>query len=644
MRQRWYPLLLVFLLLAGVIAAGAAAWQRYRVEAGFRTVEVAMPYEDLNTLARLSGRDTLEVMRLFRERGLTTVLFKEPTADELRRAGEIAVMTGQELQLMSPPWLGQLRRGGGIATQDTYLVTSREETFRHLLAQLRAKTSGAQGYRPAPGIYVVRTPADPGLLSQLGLGFPDGPLQDTARAGLLAMVQVRSWPGATARGIEQALAPLKEIPNLSVLAFNDDTLPGYPQKLRALAQVVDQLGVPVAQIEFFPQKGLEQLGLLLDKDVVRLHSIPPRDMGRYTPAEALERYRLAAAERNMRVLLVRPFPGAGARDVLQENLDYISSLKESLQQEGLVVGQASTLPALPVSRANLFVMGLGVIAGGLLLAGRLGLRRGEIWLLLLAVAAWAGLLAAAPSPARKLMALAAVIIFPSLAIITNVRARGAPALESAGMLLRTTLASLLGALFTVGLLTDAGFMLKLDQFSGVKLAHLAPLLLVAGVFFFLSGPAEPFGKRLERTLNQPVLVKWAALAALLLAVLAVYLVRTGNEGQMATSALELKFRGFLDAVLGVRPRTKEFLLGHPALMLLFYTGYRDNRFLPLLLLGAIGQVSLVNTFAHIHTPLLVSLMRLVNGLWLGILVGLAAILVVNLAQHWWRRFSPGDSQ
>jgi hypothetical protein len=643
MKQRWYPLLLVVLLLAGIIAAGAAGWQRYRVEAAFRQVEVAMPYDELSRLARLSGQDTVEVMRLFRERGLTTVLVKEPTADDLRRAGEMAIMTGQELLLMSPPWLGQLQAGGGLAPSDTYLLTTREKTFQRLLVQLRAKTSGAQGYRPAPGVYVVRTPADPGLLAQLGLGFPEEPLQESARAGLLVAVQVRSWPGATARGIEQALAPLKDIPNLSVLAFNDDTLPGYPQKLRALARVVGQLGVPVAQIEFFPQKGLNTLGILLDKQVVRLHSISPGELGRYTPTGALERYRLAAAERNMRLLLVRPFTATGGQDLLQENLDFVGRLKAGLQLEGLVVGRASTLPAVPTSRIGFFVMGLGVIAGTLILAGRLGLCRGEIWLLLL-TAAWAGLLVVAPVPARKLMALAAVIIFPGLALITGVRARGSSILESAGLLLSTTLVSLLGALFMVGLLADAGFMLKLDQFSGVKVAHLAPLLLVAGVFFFLSGPAEPAAKRLHRTLDQPVLVKWAVLTALLLVVLAVYLVRTGNEGEAVTTALELKFRGLLDALLGVRPRTKEFLLGHPALMLLFYTGYRDNRFLPLLLLGAIGQVSLVNTFAHIHTPLLVSLVRLVNGLVLGMLVGLAVILVVNLAGKWWRRFFPGDSQ
>jgi membrane protein DedA with SNARE-associated domain len=85
----------------------------------------------------------------------------------------------------------------------------------------------------------------------------------------------------------------------------------------------------------------------------------------------------------------------------------------------------------------------------------------------------------------------------------------------------------------------------------------------------------------------------------------------------------------MDNILGVRPRTKEFALGHPLMLLLCYLGYRNNRFLPILLLGAIGQVSLVNTFAHIHTPLLVSALRTVNGLWLGIIIGLILIGIVT---------------
>ncbi|WP_051275881.1 DUF5693 family protein [Desulfovirgula thermocuniculi] len=632
MSRRVFSALCLFFLAAGLLAAAFAAWQRYRVESGFRTVEVAMVYDDLANLAALSGKDTLEVMRLFREQGLTTVLFKEPTLEELKATGEVSALTGQDLLNLQPPWLGSLRAQEEISSRHTYLVTSREETARRLALQLEAKAGGARVFRPAPGVFVVRVPASPSNLQKIGLGFPEGPLRDSARAGLFAAVQVRAWPGASARSMEKALSPLKDIPNLSAVAFNDDTLPGYPAELGALARTLEGLGVPVVQVEFFRQRGLEKLGVLLQKRVVRLHTIKPEEMPRYTPKEARNRYLLAAAERNARMLLVRPLAdGTGAGSVLRANLDFVAGLREGLYREGLVVGRASLLPPLPVSRPLVFVMGLGVIAGGLLLLQRLGLERGLPLLGLAAALAWGGLLAAAPSPARKLAALAAVVVFPTLSLLTTVRPRGAPLPECAARLVLAVSLSFPGALFTVGLLADAGFMLKLDQFWGVKPAHVLPLLLAAIAFFFLYAPPEPWHERLSRTLQRPVLVKWAAAGALLLAVLAVYLVRTGNEGEAVTSALELKARNLLDALLGVRPRTKEFLLGHPLLMLLFATGYRDNRYLPLLILGAVGQISLVNTFAHIHTPLAVSLLRLFYGLALGLLVGAVLVLAVRAA-------------
>ena len=54
---------------------------------------------------------------------------------------------------------------------------------------------------------------------------------------------------------------------------------------------------------------------------------------------------------------------------------------------------------------------------------------------------------------------------------------------------------------------------------------------------------------------------------------------------------------------------------------------RRQRVLALLLLlgGAIGQVDVLNTFCHAHTPVLLSLLRVVNGLWLGVIAGVIAI-------------------
>ncbi|MCK5768254.1 MAG: hypothetical protein KAH35_07785, partial [Candidatus Atribacteria bacterium] len=47
----------------------------------------------------------------------------------------------------------------------------------------------------------------------------------------------------------------------------------------------------------------------------------------------------------------------------------------------------------------------------------------------------------------------------------------------------------------------------------------------------------------------------------------------------------------------------------------------------IIIIGTIGPVTLINTFCHIHTPFLFSLLRTFNGVWLGLLVGLFVISI-----------------
>lgn len=64
-------------------------------------------------------------------------------------------------------------------------------------------------------------------------------------------------------------------------------------------------------------------------------------------------------------------------------------------------------------------------------------------------------------------------------------------------------------------------------------------------------------------------------------------------------------------------------------LLLFWLGASKRNWI-LTIPAVIGQVSLVNTYAHIHTALLMSLQRSFNGLVLGIVLGVLLLLAVQL--------------
>jgi hypothetical protein len=294
------------------------------------------------------------------------------------------------------------------------------------------------------------------------------------------------------------------------------------------------------------------------------------------------------------------------------------------------------------SRMLLFLIGLGPLAGGMLLLERLGVRRTSILAGITALGALSLALAffAFPLLTRKVIALASVIVFPTLSIIYLVPRQGLKPWHAVLYMAQMTAFSLTGALMVSGVLADISFMLKLQQFSGIKVAYLFPVLFVACAFFMLYGEGTP-GERLKKLMDQPVLVKYLLLAAVLAVVGVIYLTRTGNEAAVGVSTLELKFRALLDRTLGIRPRTKEFLIGHPLMLVLLYLGYRDHRYLPLLILGSIGQVSMVNTFAHIHTPFIISFVRSINGFILGIMAGLVLMAVLQLGRLLEKRWRSG---
>lgn len=630
---RWVKIFLIMVLLMSVLAASyLAVGVRYPAEKESRRVEFALYYDELKSLAGLSGKNMSEALGQLKLHGVSAVVLREPMLDELFTAGDIDVyrggqLTGPQAQARSLPWLSELLARTPVEKDHTYLVINDSAISQQLFQQLENKLENVTSYRLPGGTTVIETVAGYETIKGLGVGFTQAALEDIRQADLRLIIQVRTWPGITQEEMEKTFSTYQGLPNLSAILFNDSTVPGYPGLLPGLAEQVRGLGIPVGEVEFFPQEGLNKLGLLLNKQVVRVHTIPQNELKQLSPDQALDRYTLAAVERNHRVLMIRPNLTNG--NPLQDNLGFIDRLRGSLEQAGLQVGPASLLPPVQVSRLWIFLAGLGVISGGLLLLEkRLNIAL-ILWVGFLASLIWATMLLLNEDVARKGMALVAAILFPILSMTTFIKRNEKGVANAVVSLLGLSLVSLLGSVFMVGLLTDAGYMLKLNQYAGVKLTYLVPPVVVT--LYFLSSFDKGSGvcQRLKGFLQQPVSTGLLLGIGVLVAAGAIYLLRTGNEG-IVVSDTEIQFRTALAHFLGVRPRTKEFLLGNPALLLLLRYGYRDHRYLPLLLLAAIGQTSMVATFAHTFTPLLISLERATVGILLGVILGLVFMVVWKL--------------
>jgi hypothetical protein len=202
-----------------------------------------------------------------------------------------------------------------------------------------------------------------------------------------------------------------------------------------------------------------------------------------------------------------------------------------------------------------------------------------------------------------------------------------------------TLWTLAGVALVVGLLADRLFMLKVDEYVGIRLAMITPLVLTLVYYGFKLDELtddSPFGARLasaktqwQRFLSSPLLMGQVVLGLIALAIVVVIVLRSGNDPGVGVSSTELSFRTLLNRVFFVRPRTKEFLFGYPLLVFglaLAATG-RRNWLLLFLCAGAIAQADLLDTFCHIHTPLLISVIRSLLGWILGALIGSVLYLI-----------------
>ena len=161
-------------------------------------------------------------------------------------------------------------------------------------------------------------------------------------------------------------------------------------------------------------------------------------------------------------------------------------------------------------------------------------------------------------------------------------------------------------------------------FRGVKFALLFPMVYTCAfmVIIALRDKNKYGGKKLK---IKPYHI---AGVLLILGVVFIYIRRSGNI--MKISSLEVYFRNFISEIMVVRPRTKEYIFGHPAFVLfVYYSKYGKSRFTKAIFAfpSSILFASVINSFCHVYASVSVIYMRVLNGLILGICTSCMALLL-----------------
>jgi hypothetical protein len=174
-------------------------------------------------------------------------------------------------------------------------------------------------------------------------------------------------------------------------------------------------------------------------------------------------------------------------------------------------------------------------------------------------------------------------------------------------------------------------MEEIERFRGVRLLYVAVPLITLGMYLFCKRYNS--GATAREVFGAPIALYQLLAGIIVVAAGALLVMRSGNQSDISPSAFELAMRHTLSTLLSVRPRTKEFLVGAPLLMLapaLFVAHRRAVGWLLALGIG-VGIGDLIDTFSHLHTPVMISVLRVAYGVGIGAVIGILAIWMYRRA-------------
>jgi hypothetical protein len=608
---------------------------RFMVEQSNKNVELAFDYNSFSDMKEEYNNQALTLDDL-KEYGVNSIAISPLNIKNLIREGKVVKLEKSEItkRILLSNDEESFWQEFPEHEKSAFLIFKEQNDFYNNL-QIYQNELNLE-FKEINGKNIVFFPYWKDDYLKIDLGFESSLIKDIKDKGLNVVLR---FENNDINDLNYKL--LKEMNEDTTVVFSGQEILGFPDNIDKTTELMQEKNNTFGFIEAIigVQKGEDKLAANLDYDIVRVHSITQDEMNIYSQSKIVNRYMRAIRERNIRFLYLRPIikenkDFAAAKSI---NKEYIQSLNNELVSAGYEINRA--VPFQQFSNNSIFLIfsALGILVGGILLLIEIFKIREDLIKYILTVIGILGVFLTYfildITIFRAGLALGSSIVFPSLAIITQLLKRNSK--KSILNYLKAALITIAGAGFVVTALADISYLTKINQFRGVKLAFLMPLLIVA-FYYFMEYIVREKNTTIKQKFNEILEINLKVKHLLILAIVALagiyYILRTGNFPILDIPAIEEKFRVLLEEILYVRPRFKEFLIGHPVFIvaLYYFKNIKNNYSVFFLsLLAVIGQLNIINSFAHIYTPLLISLLRTVHGLWIGLLLGLAAVLVIR---------------
>ncbi|GGH32841.1 DUF5693 family protein [Paenibacillus segetis] len=655
--RKWLWLLVV----VGIVASLPVIYQRVQTESSAKKVEFVFNYRGLLDISSYNGNPAAfmdEQLDRLKEAGVGTMAVFESTLDEMSKARRIMMFNTLDVAKMQQSVVSDNANQTYIAftssDNEQQLRPIIEKTFKDLNVSVSPWTYGNQA----------------GLV--LGIGYDEAILKPM-QPDPIAIAKLRDkgfniLPRMTDNipynqaDLDELLAYYKEN-GVERILFDGDAVKGYRDNesmnsLQGFADLLKKHDIGLVTIENLkaPQKGLNKLAYLTDYNMVRLFSLPDTDAN-MDKLKLADKFVLATKDRNIRMIYLNASPNKDvAKATITNPIDnLIGSLVEpgnaisSIQDNGFELGQAEAFKVVDSSWQK-YLKALVVLGGVAFIALLVSLFIPPLTLISFAVGlvGSAGLYVLKPTLLEQALALLVATSAPTIAMVLAIRkirevnetipdmSAGRRLAHTVVLYLKTSIISLAAVPFVIALLNNITYSLVLNQFRGVSLLHFVPILLTAVYVFLYLG--KSVWQEIQRWLQMHITLLWVVVIAVVGVAGLFYLSRTGNGGSLLPG--EATLRSFLENTFGVRPRNKEFLFAHPLFFVGIFAAFRYRPAIYVMIIAVIGQLSMVDTFAHIHTPAVISLIRGVLGLGLGMIFGLVLTLVWYIIERCWDKWSP----
>ena len=669
-------------------------WQRWRVEKANRQIENVMEYNVIERLAKLEGIPEKEALKQFKDRGITTLALFDKTLDKLAKSGKITMVTGPELTQaknvnnLTPAWQ-KIAAGSDFINDALYIskgtgakaLSDVEEdlTLRFGKDRVKVVSENPRIIRFTGDLDMIKDYFSPGEqkgVRELDLGISSDELAAAKENGFMVAVRpinycepYTSEAAAPKTMIDSFFKRLdKSGADISLFIGSGKVMLGNDKYLSYVAEELTKrkitLGITEAvnQLQFATLAGVVKMAEYMHYQVARNYVIDALEQKPLSISETARRWSISDEERNVRINYIKPFlTTRNDLTLMQTNLDYVKMVNDSVQAKGFTFGRASIFATYFPQRILWVPLAFSAIAAGLFYLQLLVPFSKKKYLgalvilglgasLLMVFSTRLGLLA------RQAVALTSAIIYPVLSMhfIINYWDRHREERQSlAGFigsttiqLIMTVLFSLIGASLVGAVLSDIRFFQEIELYRGVKITFVMPVVLMALLFckklplWEDDNAADSILKRIGKLLSKPFTLKILIALGILGFVAWVFIGRSGHTAGVPVPALEMKLRIFLQEVMYARPREKEFIIGHPCFYLAAFAAYKklpNLLYLAFVLGATIGQGSLVETFAHLRTPITMSYVRAAGGLGFGIVLGIIALLIFALLFSLWQK-------